>query len=334
MNVLKPAEPQNNREVLNCQKSEINFLRHRNDLGPKLISDAGERAQYHFLEFFSSQIRNTNTREAYMRAIHQFCNWCSGTGLALHQVSPISSSAYIEGHSGTPATVKQHLAAIRMVLDFLVIRGVLPSNPTHSVKAPRESMRVGKTMCMQDEDLKVLFASVKTDTVVGLRDRALIGTMFYSFARVSAVLGMNVGDYFQNGKRYFIRLKEKGGKYHPLPVHHKLEEYLDAYLLCAKIQTEKKEPLFRTCSGINLASTRMSRDQVFKMVRRRCLDAGLGGEFGCHSSRASGITNYRKRGGTLEMAQQMAGHASADTTRLYDRSNEEVSLTEIERVQI
>jgi integrase/recombinase XerD len=189
---------------------------------------------------------------------------------------------------------------------------------------------------LQDADMKILMESFRTDSLVGLRDRALIATMFYTFARVSAVLALNVGDVYQNGRRFFLNFREKGGKHHPMPAHHLLEGYLEQYVAAAGISENRKEALFRTARGRTgtLTSNRMARDQVHKMVRRRCREAGLGERFGCHTFRASGITNYRKRGGSLEMAQQMAGHACADTTRLYDRSMDEVSVTEVERIQI
>ena len=156
--------------------------------------------------------------------------------------------------------------------------------------------------------------------------------MFYTFARVSAMLALAVGDFYQNGRRYFLRLREKGGAYHPMPVHHLLEEYLADYLTAAGLSADRSEALFQATAKGKLNGRRLRRDEAHMIVRRRCKDASIGESFGCHSFRASGITNYRRRGGSLEMAQEMAGHASADTTRLYDRSQEEVTLSEVERI--
>ena len=79
----------------------------------------------------------------------------------------------------------------------------------------------------------------------GLRDRALLAVMVYSFARVSAVVGMRVEDYYQQGKRWWLRLQEKGGKHHAVPIHHKAEVYLDA----AGIAAEKSTPCGARCRG-------------------------------------------------------------------------------------
>src|SRR4051794_7896967 len=109
------------------------------------------------------------------------------------------------------------------------------------------------------------------DTVIGLRDRALIGVLIYSFARISAALGMRVEDYFPQGKRWWLRLHEKGGKQHEMPVHHSLEEYLDRYIEAAKLEEDKKGPLFRSAylkTG-RLTSQPLTRDNAFRMIQRR-----------------------------------------------------------------
>src|SRR6185436_12728322 len=122
------------------------------------------------------------------------------------------------------------LAAIRMLFDWLVIGQVVPMNPAASVRGPKHVVHRGKTPVLKAEQARQLLDSIRTDTIVGLRDRAIIGLMCYTFARVSAVVNMKMEDYYQNGKRYWIRLQEKGGKRHEVPAHHNAELYLDAYI--------------------------------------------------------------------------------------------------------
>jgi integrase/recombinase XerD len=146
---------------------------------------------------------------------------------------------------------------------------------------------------------------------------------------------MDVGDYFQKGKRWWFRFHEKGGKHHEMPVHHRAEEYLDAYLAAAGIWEEKKSPLWRTLDPRRqLTERRLNRSEVWSMVKRRARQAGLSESTTCHSFRATGITVYLQNGGALETAQHMANHASSQTTKLYDRRAEEVSLDEVERIRI
>jgi len=162
----------------------------------------------------------------------------------------------------------------------------------------------------------------------------LIGTLLFTFARVSAATAMLVSDYYPVGKGWWVRLHEKGGRYHEMPVHHSLQEYLGAYLSAAEISGHKGTPLFRTAEGRTgrLTHQAMTQPDVYRMIQRRAEAAGVATKIGCHSWRARGITAYLENGGLLEHAQQMAGHASARTTKLYDRRSEQISLDEIERI--
>ncbi len=169
----------------------------------------------------------------------------------------------------------------------------------------------------------------------GLRDRALIGVMVYSFARVSAAATVRVEDYFENGKRAWLRLHEKGGKRHEVPCHHNLATYLDAWINAGGIAAEKKGPLFRAVrKGNKLTENPMAREDVLAMIKRRAKAAALPYSTCCHTFRATGITTYMQNGGTLEHAQQIAAHESPRTTKLYDRTQDEISLDEVERIRI
>jgi hypothetical protein len=126
--------------------------------------------------------------------------------------------------------VKQHLAAIRLLFDWLVTGHVVEVNPASSVRGPKYVVKRGKTPVLTADQARTLLDSIETDSVLGLRDRALIGLMVFSFARVSATIHMRVEDYYQNGKRWWFRLHEKGGKLHDVPAHHNAEAYMDAYI--------------------------------------------------------------------------------------------------------
>jgi len=174
--------------------------------------------------------------------------------------------------------------------------------------------------------------------IPAIRDRALIGVLVLSFARIGAALAMKVEDYYPQGKRWWLRLHEKGGKRHDVPVHHTLEEYLDAYLDAAGIRDQRKGPLFRTCTsdqvGRPLSLDPPMQSNAWRLIRRRAKAAGIKTEIGCHTLRATGITAYLENGGTLEHAQQIGAHESPRTTKLYDRTSNQISLDEIERIAI
>ncbi|QDS91424.1 Tyrosine recombinase XerD [Roseimaritima multifibrata] len=304
---------------------------------PLLIDRAGDNTKRRFIEFFTAQIRNKGTREAYLHAVKRFFSWCERHGVQFEKIEPIVIATYIESLTLqlSAPTVKLHLAAIRMLYDYLVIGQIVPFNPAASVRGPKHVAKKGKTPVLSAGEARLLLDGIDLSTIGGLRDRALIGVMVFSFARVSATLGMNVDDFYQQGRRMWLRLHEKGGKYHEVPAHHLVEEYVDAYILAAGLSGQRKSPLFRTIArDKKLSNNRMHRTDALRMVKRRAVKAGLPVSTCCHSWRATGITNYLQNGGSLEHAMQIAAHESARTTKLYDRTSDEVSLDEIERVRI
>jgi integrase len=197
-------------------------------------------------------------------------------------------------------------------------------------------VRKGKTPVLEPAEARALIDSIDVTTPVGLRDRALIGLMVYSFARIGAALSMKADDAYSERRRLWVRLKEKGGKRHEMPCHHNLEAYLTAYIEGTGIAGDPKGPLFRTIGrGTGkLTRTPLPRANAYAMIQRRATAAGLATRIGNHSFRATGITAYLKNGGTLEKAAAMANHASTRTTQLYDRRADEVTLDEVERVEI
>ncbi|MGD9693606.1 MAG: tyrosine-type recombinase/integrase [Phycisphaerales bacterium] len=300
---------------------------------PPAIECMGEDAAKAFIDFFAAQIRNPNTRAAYFRNVRRFLTWVEASGLRLQDIEPYHVATFIEQIGGRFAapTVKQHLAALRMLGAFLVVRQVIAKNPAADVRGPAHVVTVGKTPVLTGADARGLFESIDIGTPAGLRDRALLGVMVYTFARVSAVTGLDVPDYYQAGRRMIIRLTEKGGRHHEMPAHHTAIEYLDAYLAVLGMG---EGPLFRTINRRRNGYTarRIDRREVLAMVKRRCRAAGLGDRFSNHTFRATGITAYLKNGGLLEHAQAMAAHASPTTTKLYDRRAQEASLDEVERI--
>jgi site-specific recombinase XerD len=305
---------------------------------PALFAPDLEAAK-RFIEFFTANIRNPNTRRAYARAVHEFGLWCEQNGFhELRDIEPVHVAAYIEILQTRLAapSVKLNLAAIRMLFNWLVVGQVIAVNPASAVRGPKHSTKKGKTPVLTAEEARILLDSIEPTSPVALRDRALIGLMVYTFARVGAAIQMQVQDVYIQGRRTWVRLHEKGGKLHDMPCHHNLDTYLQSYLEGAGIGTDDKGFLFRTAirrSG-QLTDRPMTQPDAYRMIRRRAAEAGILTRIGNHSFRATGITEYLKNGGKLEIAQQMANHESARTTGLYDRRNDLVSLDEVERIVI
>jgi len=216
---------------------------------PALITAAGERAAFRFLEFFTAQIRNPHTRGAYVGAINDFLAWCIDGGLrSVEQVSSLHVAAYVEqlGREVSAPTVKQHLAAIRSLFDWLATGGIQPFNPASAVRGPKHSVKRGKTPVLAPKEARLLIDAIDVTTPIGLRDRALIGLMAYSFGCIGAAINMQVEDVFVQNRRLWVRLHEKGGKRHEMLCHHNLEDYLHAYIDGCGLTADPKGPLFRT----------------------------------------------------------------------------------------
>src|ERR1700681_2574445 len=175
---------------------------------PTIITRAGPTTRKKFFEFFTVPIRNANTRAAYYRAIQQFLTWAERAGYQdLEDIEPITVAAYIEilQRRAAPPTVKQHMAAIRMLFSWLTEKGVLAMNPAREVKTERFSRAEGKTPAFVEGEVQKLLGVIETSTHTGLRDRALLGALAYTFARMGAVVSLKVEDYYPSGKRFLLR---------------------------------------------------------------------------------------------------------------------------------
>jgi integrase/recombinase XerD len=186
-------------------------------------------------------------------------------------------------HKGSAATIKQHMAAIRMMFSWLTEKGILAINPAREVKTPKFSRTEGKTLAFSTEEVQKVLASIDTSHVVGLRDES--GSKKKE-ARKRKFLSTI------SWKRFWMNTSKSQS-------------------------SEKSRTRF---DGANL-------------LKRRLRDAGIVGDYSPHSFRATGITNYLENGGTLEVAQRIAGHADSGTTKLYDRRGQKVLLEDMERIR-
>ena len=223
--------------------------------------------------------------------------------------------------------------AIRRLFDWLVTGGFLATNPATSVKGPTLQVRRGKTAVLTAAEVRKLLdnipltrtearSSSTSPDVAGLRDRALIALMTFTFARIGAALALRVADVERRSHRLWVRLLEKGGKVHDVPCHHTLDAYLTEYLEITGLCRHPLTPLFPTIDRHTktLSQTPLADGNAREMIARRARAAGITAKISNHSFRASGITNYLENGGVLEKAAAMAAHASTRTTQLYDRA--------------
>jgi site-specific recombinase XerD len=302
---------------------------------PATIARAGERASRRFLEYFAAEVRNPHTRRAYAAAAERFLGWCDARGLALEQLEPVLVAAYVEelGRELGPASVKQHLAALRRLFDYLVVGQVLPANPAAAVRGPRLVIRTGKTPVLEPEEVRALLASIAGEDLGAVRDRAFSPSCSTaspasapSSASASGTTSVSVGGRTYGSARRAASIAASRSTAGP-------RRTLDAYLAAAGEQPPDA-PLFQAIAGRTgrLTGEPLSARSALRVVKRRAAVAGIGRDLGCHSCHATGITAYLFNGGTLERAAAIAGHASTRTTQLYDRRRELVEPEEIERL--
>jgi site-specific recombinase XerD len=287
------------------------------------------------LNILEGRITNANTRSAYKTAWRAFFSFCSEYKLELNQIKPYHFGLWRKCQSHTAAaTQRQRFAAVRLLFDHLLEQGVVDMNPAARAKPPSLERERSHTPVFEEPEITAFLEAIKPGSIMDIRDKALFSALAYSWARVSAVTALKVQDYYERRGERWLRLAEKGGKIHEVPVHSKAREAIDHWLLVSDLASNPSAPLF-PAFGKNKKTPELKhlgRKSVWKLVQTRAQACGLKKRVCCHSFRATGITEYMNAGGSLEIAQRIAGHSQLSTTKIYDRSRDRLTIAEIERV--
>ena len=269
--------------------------------------------------------------------VSRFLAWCELEALDLSRVSPGLADRFIDELPGDSATKNQALAALRHFFDTLLIRHAAPLNPFQSVRGRKHDTSDGKTPGLSIQQARNLLASIDTSHVVGLRDRALLGTLAYTGARIGAIARLRRGDLEDQGSQRVLRFREKRGKQREIPVRHDLDRWLGEYLEAAGIDADPKEaPLFRAALGNRkaLSDGPLAANDMRRLLKRRLKDAGLPPIFSPHSFRVLVVTDLLSQDVPLEDVQYLAGHANPRTTQIYDRRRRRVTRNIVERISV
>lgn len=304
---------------------------------PQMIEENGAAARYAWEEFFSGQIRNPNTRKAYLQAVLRFLNWVEQRGVDLTTISPGLIGEYFDCHSGSAPTKKLHMSAIRGFFDVLVLRHAIILNPALSVKTEKFSSTEGKTPEITVEQARSLYESIENSSPIDFRDKAIIGVLIFTAARAGAVARLRMKDFVDEGNQFSLRFSEKGGKHRLIPVRHDLEQVLMEYQSVIDACNRSKDlPLFLTAIGRSgrLSGRQVSTIDICRMVKRRLKCAGLPTICSPHSFRGCTATDLLLQGVPLEDVQYLLGHSDSRVTRLYDRRQKQVTRNIVERISI
>lgn len=302
---------------------------------PTAVRHLGPAAEFAWGEFFLGTVRNRHTRAGYLRAVRRFLTWLEPTGVPLPRVTPGMIGTYLDALPLAAPSKKVELAALRAFFDALVVRHVLVLNPAHSVRGERVSTVEGLTPAITPAQARLLLDSIDPGTVLGLRDRAVLGCLAFTAARAGAVARLTRGGLQADGTHYRLRFHEKGGKLRDIPVRADLEGYLLAYLSAAGLtDAAAATPLFRTADGKSgrLTARGLSGADVCRLVKRRLSAAGLPTHLSPHSFRVCAATSLLTQNVSLTEVQHLLGHSDPRTTRLYDRRQQSVTRNLVERI--
>ena len=233
----------NDEDVVNKELAEITFS--STDLViPDVRESKRQKTAETLLNILEGCIRNQNTRSAYKAAWRSFFQFCSEYKLELERAKPYHFGLWLKRHTGSVATQRQHSAAVRLLFDHLLEKGVVDINPAARAKAPRLERESAHTPVFEQNEIKAFLEAIKPDSLLDKRDKALFSTLVYSWARVSAVVGLNVEDYFERKGERWLRLHEKRGKIHEVPVHSQARQAIDQWLLASNFGSNPSAPLF------------------------------------------------------------------------------------------
>ena len=304
---------------------------------PPILTRAGAAACFAAGEF-AARHRNPHTRRAYGRAISRFLQWCERKGVELRILTPALAGQYIDGMAGSVSSQKLALAALRQFCNLLVTRHAIALNPFLSVTGPRQSRGTGRTPEITVPQARHLLASIDCSRAVGLRDRAVIGMLTYTGARVGAIAALRLQDLRDYGTSRALRFREKRGKDREIPVRPDLDPWLTEYLAAANVNGGPKDaPLFRAASyatTTGLGQAGIGPWTIRSLLKRRLKDAGLPSIITPHSFRVMVVTDLLSQGVPIEDVQYLAGHAHPSTTQIYDRRSRRVTLNIVERISV
>ena len=309
---------------------------HRRDRGPGnplILRQAGADACLAADEFFSARISNWETRRAYARSVLRFLAWCEDQGLTLARITPGIAGRFIRSLPVSDASKNQALAALRNFFDTLVERHAMRLNPFHSVRGIKYKVEDGKTPQLTIGQARTLVASFDLSRPVGLRDRALFGTMITTGCRVGALARLGVRDLLHGEDGRVFRFQEKNGKQREIPVRSDLDGWLVEYMEAAGLDAGDNSPLW-LCAGRwgSLHRKAIGPMGIRALLKRRLAKAGLPPNLTPHSFRVMVVTALLSQNVPVEQVQHLVGHSHPSTTQLYDRRRRSVTRSIVERI--
>ena len=278
-------------------------------------------------EFIGEQDVNKLSRGTYKRVVNQFLRWVVSSGLDFWKMKKYNVIQYKDDmlKSGKSLyTIDLYLTVVRKLFKWLEDQG-LKSNIALGIRSPKKENDFRKSYLMVNQ-VKKLLDSIDRDTLIGKRDYAMISIMVRAGFRRVEVCRMVVDD-IKNGEQATIMLQRKGhlAKDAEVGITDKMLEAIHDYLVCRGEIIESDYLFVSHARGYKQAA--LNPATVSKIVKARMKSIGLDSKFlTCHSLRHTAAVLSLKAGATIYDVQQMLGHSSIDTTKIYLRAIEKETM--------
>ncbi|HXF57095.1 MAG TPA: site-specific tyrosine recombinase XerD [Actinomycetota bacterium] len=273
-----------------------------------------------------------NTLDAYRRDLRRYARYLADLGVAdaarvdegtvAGFVADLARSEHGEGRRYRPSSVARALAAVRSFHRFLLREGEAVANPAEGVSRPKVPRNLPRPLRV--EEVERMLAAPSPGDPAGLRDRALLETLYGAGLRISELVGMDVDDVDLEGS--FVRVLGKGSRERVVPLGRFARRALEAYLTRGRpaLATPRSGPaLF-----LNQRGGRLTRQGAAKILARAAARAGIRKRVTPHMLRHSFATHLLEGGADVRVVQELLGHATLTTTQVYtlvtaDRLREE-----------
>jgi site-specific recombinase XerD len=288
-------------------------------------------------EWFAN-ITNPGTRRVYKDCVRDFMGFFGlSDSRQLRDVTRAHVIAWrksLEVRSLSPATVRRKLSALSALFGYLCEKNAVPINPVEGVGRPKEGANEGKTPALGDAQARALLEAPSPESLKGIRDRAILSMLLFHGLRRAELCGLSVEDVHERRGVMHLNVLGKGSKVRYIPLHPQTLTRLDAYLAASGHGSDRKGPLFRPSRGEGKGTARLTPEAIRLVVREYARRIGVD-EAACrpHALRATMTTNALEHGADIAKVQEVLGHASIATTRLYDRRQSRPEDSPVFKVQ-
>ncbi|HUN64764.1 MAG TPA: site-specific tyrosine recombinase XerD [Bacteroidota bacterium] len=285
------------------------------------------RSYLHYLSLEKNASRNTI--DSYAKDLERYLRYCEGEGCSdpsavdRKMLNRFVGELYDAGLSS--GTIARNVSSIKMFHKFLCGEGLAASSPAEHLETPKGGRRLPEVLTQ--EEIALLIAQPDAKTPLGIRDRAILETMYATGMRVSEVVAFERGHLFES--EGIVRIFGKGAKERLVPIGAQALRWISRYLTAVR-GTLARNKGGRDVMFLNARGTPLSRMSIWNLVRKSAVSAGIKKEVHPHTLRHSFATHLLEGGADLRAVQEMLGHSDIATTQIYTHIDREY-LKEVHR---